>query len=389
MTLQNKTVLVTGGTGFIGSRVVEKLALEQGVRVRVLVRNFARAARIARLPIEMVAGDLLDETAVQKAVRGCEVVFHCAYDFSGDRERQRQVSAQGSKNIVEAVLHERASRMVYVSTFAVYAPMSDGDLTEASPWPNSKNAYVMIKRETERLLLHLHKNRGLPVVVVQPTLVYGPFSPHWAIATVQQLKSGLVPLINQGRGYCNPVYIDDLVDALILAAIKSNISGESFLISGEAPVTWREFYAAYENVIGIKSAIDITEEKLRSESQKRRQRPNTISRILTLVRHPEVLELLRTLPAVPTFVNLAKMLLSDDQWESIKSGQKNGIQTTANDGAAVQNIHIPDELMLGMYRSKVSVNIHKAKMLLGYSPQFDFERGMALTAHFIHWANLA
>ena len=389
MTLQNKTVLVTGGTGFIGSRVVEKLALEHGARVRVLVRDFSRAARIARLPIKLIAGDLIDVAAVQRAVRGCDVVFHCAYDFSGDRERQRQVSVQGSKNVADAVLSERASRMAYVSTFTVYAPMSDGDLTEASAWPRSKNAYVMIKRETERLLLHMHKSRGLPVVVVQPTLVYGPFSPHWTMAITQQMTSGLLPLINHGTGYCNPVYIDDLADAMILAATKPNISGESFLISGETPVTWREFYAAFESVLGIRSSIDITEEKLRQESQKRKQRPNTMSRLLTLARHPEVLELLRTLPGVPTFVGLTKRLLSEDQWESLKSGSKNGMQPTANNGVSGKSVHIPDELTLGMYRSKARVSIRKAKTLLGYNPQFDFERGMALTARFIHWANLA
>ena len=114
-----------------------------------------------------------------------------------------------------------------------------------------------------------------------------------------------------------------------------------------------------------------------------------MSRLLTLARHPEVLELLRTLPGVPTFVELTKKLLSEDQWEFLKCGPKNGIQTTANNGASVKRIHIPDELLLGMYRSKVSVNIHKAKTLLGYTPRFDFEQGMNLTAQFLRWANLA
>src|SRR5207249_8949445 len=204
-----KTVLVTGGTGFIGGRLVEKLVLEHRARVRVLVRNFARAARIAHLPIEMLPGDLEDPAAIRAAARGCEIVFHCAYDFAGTKDQQRRAAIESTRGVAEAALKFGLTRMVHVSSFSIYAPMRDGDLTEDSPWPKCKNSYVLAKRDTERLVRQLHRRQRLPVVILQPTLVYGPFSSHWTIAPIQRLTTGLVPLLNHGEGYCNPVFIDD------------------------------------------------------------------------------------------------------------------------------------------------------------------------------------
>lgn len=389
MTLQGKTVLVTGGTGFIGSRLVEKLTLEQKARVRVLVRNFGRASRIARFPVEMIAGDVTDFESVCRAARGCDVVFNCAYDFAGDREEQKRSSLQGARSVGEAVLAEGVRRMVHLSTFSVYAPTQDGDLTETCPWPKSKHYYVSIKRETERLLMQMHKAKGLPVVVLQPTLVYGPFSPHWTVAMMQQLTNGIVPLVNGGTGYCNPIYIDDLVEAMILAASRPDVLGEAFLISGEKPVTWRDFYSAFETIIGTRSIVEIPEEELRQESAKRKRQARAVSRLLSLARRPDVLEILRALPPVRTAVSLVKKVLSQDQWLSLKTRLNNGSQTSNGNSAVVRPLYLPDELMLQMYKSKTNVRIDKARSRLGYVPKFDFERGISLTAEFLRWANLA
>jgi nucleoside-diphosphate-sugar epimerase len=389
MTLQGITVLVTGGTGFIGSRLVENLVIEQRVHVRVLVRNFGRASRIARLPVEMIAGDVTDFESVRRAARGCDVVFNCAYDFAGDREEQRRSSLEGARSVGEAVLAEGVGRVVHLSTFSVYAPTQDGDLTETTPWPRSKNYYVSIKREAEWLVMHMHKAKGLPVVVLQPTLVYGPFSPHWTVTMAQQLTSGIVPIVNGGMGYCNPLYIDDLIDAMILAASRPDVLGETFLISGEKPVTWRDFYSAFERIIGTRSIIEMAEEELQREAATRKRQTSPMSQLLSLTRRPDVLEVLRALPPVPTAVSLAKKVLSQDQWLFLKNRLTNGSPISNGNGAIVRPLYVPDELMLQMYKSKTNVRIDKAKSRLGYCPRFDFERGIGLTAEFLRWANLA
>jgi len=383
-----KTVLVTGGTGFIGGRLVEKLVLEHRARVRVLVRNFARAARIARLPIEMLPGNLGDAAAVRAAARGCEVVFHCAYDFAGTKDHQRRVAIESTRNVGEAALEFGLARMVHVSTFSIYAPMPNGDLTEDSPWPKCKDSYVLAKREAERLVRQLRRTQSLPVVIVQPTLVYGPFSPHWTVAPIQRLTTGLVPLLNHGDGYCNAVYIDDVVDAMILAAIRPGIDGETFLISGEKPVTWKDFYGAFENRLGIRGTVEVVEEELIKTIKARRRQRGTLPQLLNLMRHPEVATTLISLPLVQSTLKLFRNSLPDDRWQALKSFllvSRSGNHVLNGSGKV---LHIPDEMLLGLYRTKTRVRIEKARKYLGYVPKFDFERGMDLTAHFIHWANL-
>ena len=175
----------------------------------------------------MIGGNVTDFESVRRAARGCDVVFNCAYDFAGDREEQKRSSLQGARSVGEAVLAEGVRRMVHLSTFSVYAPTQDGDLTETCPWPKSNHYYVSIKRDSERLLMQMHKAKGLPVVMLQPTLVYGPFSPHWTVAMTQQLTSGIVPLVNGGTGYCNPLYIDDLIEAMILGGEPTGHSRRS------------------------------------------------------------------------------------------------------------------------------------------------------------------
>ena len=115
---------------------------------------------------------------------------------------------------------------------------------------------------------------GAPVVVIQPTVVYGPFAPAWTVNVLDQLTTHRGMLVDGGRGICNAVYIDDLVDALLLAAVRPQAVGEAFLISGPQSVTWRELYGRYEEMLGFSSTIEIDE----SEVSKYRQASRSVVR---------------------------------------------------------------------------------------------------------------
>src|SRR4051794_3341526 len=118
--LEGRTVLVTGATGFIGGRLVEHLIRTEGAHVRALVRNFSKAARLARFAVEMVPGDLLAPDAVERAVAGCDTIFHCAYPNGGDEATRRAVTARGVELLFDAATRHRVRRVVHTSTISVY-----------------------------------------------------------------------------------------------------------------------------------------------------------------------------------------------------------------------------------------------------------------------------
>ncbi len=258
--LGQRRVLVTGATGFIGGRVVEKLHREHSARVRALVRDLPRAVRVARFPVELVPGDVTDAASVQDAARGCDVVIHCAYGNRGDAEERHRVNVDGTRNVLEAALASGAARVVHLSTVMVYGVPDDGTLDETAPRRRCGDRYADTKLEAEELVLRYHHDRGLPVSVIQPTAVYGPFAPSWTERVLKQLTTGLVPLVNGGSGVLNTVYVDDAADAVLLAAVREEAVGEAFLISGAA-VTYGEFYGRFERMLGEVRTVPLSEEE--------------------------------------------------------------------------------------------------------------------------------
>lgn len=361
MTLKGKNVLVTGGTGFIGGRLVEKLFLEQKANVRVLVRNFGNAVRVARFPIELIPGDIIDRPSVQKAMQGCDIVFHCAH-ATGPSKKQTDTAIAGVQNIADTALQEGISRIVHISSYAVYGHGTrlNGDMTESTKWINAKHPYIIAKRKTESLIKEYSKSKNLPAVILQPTIVYGPFAKAWTLLPVDQLKTGVVPLVNGGKGLCNAVYIDDVVDAMLLAAVKPDVIGETFLISSEIPITFKTFFEAFGNVIGTNSMQEISSKELVKLSKKKK-----------LHGHPAVIPFRRII------ARIAKEFMPGDKW-----------QATWYPKQTSQSLHIPSLTQIELFESETGVNISKAKKLLDYNPKFSFDHGMEMTAKFLRWAGL-
>ena len=404
MSLQGKKVLVTGGTGFIGGRVVEKLCLEQGASVRVLVRNFSKASRIARFPIEMIKGDITDVEAVDKAIDGCDVIFHCAYDFGIPPQKGRVVDNSGTKNIAEAALKHKVERIVHVGTFSVYGT-PDGEIDETSVRTTSPiDQYQNTKLLSENLMLDYHKKHGLPVTVVQPTIVYGPFSRPWTISVADQLMKGPFPLPGDGGGYCNPVYIDDVVEGMFLAAEKDEALGEMFLLSSEETVTWREFYGAFEKKLGVDSVVCVPAKELerpvpppnsagKSAAPAQPAKPTVSQRWKKHLKDPEFRLTLIDTPIINLPYLIAKRSpLSNtfigQMWEgriTEKVQPKPNAAPKPAAKAAPPKYAKLHPVRFALFQSKSEVKIDKAKNVLGYQPAYNFENGMAATAEFLEW----
>lgn len=370
MKLSGKRVLVTGATGFIGGRLVEKLVMEHRADVRVLLRDFSRASRLARFDIEMVPGDIMDSSVVAEATRGCEVIFHCAYDFKGSRRSRQRVNVGGTENVAKAAL-KTGARLVHVSTIDVYGWPLQETLDESCPKTPGADIYAQTKFAAEELVWTYHRRSGLPLVVVQPTIVYGPFSRPWTLSVVEQLKNGRLVLVEGGNGVCNAVYIDDVVDALVLAGTEPHAVGEAFLISGPDPITWREFYAAFDKLLGRNGTASVSSEDV--EPLRRPPISSIQSRVIAAaIGSPVLREVYKRSGA----------FLPDGVNELIKA---TALKLHAKNA---QIIRPPDAARLRLYRTRCQVKIDKARRLLGYEPVFSFERGMALTGQFLKWAGL-
>ena len=391
--LSGKRVLVTGGTGFIGGRLVEKLVLECQADVRVLVRNFARASRIARFSIEMVHGDVTSPGDVEQAVAGCEVVFHCAYGNRGSKEMQRLVNVEGTRNVLEAALHARVERVVYLSTLMVYGATPDGDLDETTPRRYSGTVYADSKLDAEKIAFEYAKKHGLSVTILQPTVVYGPFAPVWTVDVLQRLKTEQMILVNGGNGLCNAIYVDDAVNAMLLAAVKEEAVGEAFLISDGQPVTWRDFYGRHARMLGTAEMVSMSATELLKayHARKPRKTKGILKETLNILREePLVRRRLLSTSEAATIGKIGRSLVPKQIQQSlkrrIKGNSKTNHQRTAPEEGKSMRPMIPP--VVRFYAAKTRVRIDKAKRLLGYQPVFDFESGMRLTEQWARWANL-
>ena len=242
--------LITGASGFIGSRIAERLWLDYAIAARCLVRNHANAARLARLPVVMCPGDVLDISSLENAMADSRVVFHCAYGNSDDPDFNRRINEEGLRNLGETALRRGVERFIHLSTVSVYGPEPPDRVTEETPVCFSADEYGNSKIRAEAIC-HELAAWGLPVVIIRPTIVFGPHSPIWTIGAAKRVQSGGWENTGDIRGLCNPVYIDDLVDGLFLCVDRDAAIGQTFILSGDSPVTWNVYFQAYKSAVGL------------------------------------------------------------------------------------------------------------------------------------------
>ena len=240
-------ILVTGAGGFIGGRVVEvlhRLGPDRG-GVRAGVRRWASAARIGRLPIEIVPCDLADPNQIDAACEGVTAIVHCAVGLGADATTQM-------RNLLETAERHRVSRIVHLSTMEVYGEAA-GDIDERHELdPDGGHThYARLKIELERLCRQ-YIDRGLPLVILRPTIVYGPFSESWTVELAQRLLSSSWSLPEQAsQGTCNLLYVDDLIAAILLALQSERALGETFNVNGGERLTWNEYFTAFGGALGL------------------------------------------------------------------------------------------------------------------------------------------
>jgi nucleoside-diphosphate-sugar epimerase len=245
------TAVVTGATGFLGSALVTELVKRQQP-VHILVRDEKKARQQFGDAVTIIPGDITDAAQVQRAVDGAITIYHLAgrlYHPSIPAELYRQTHVEGTRVLLRACQGQtQLRRIVHVSTTGVYGVTGETPAAEDASFAPT-NPYEATKLEGEKLALQAYREQGLPVTVVRPGLVYGPGDLH-LLGFFVSIKKGLFRVIDGGKALLHPVYLDDLVAALLLCAERPQAPGRSYNIAGERPVTIRELAIAIAHALG-------------------------------------------------------------------------------------------------------------------------------------------
>lgn len=236
-------ILITGGTGFVGSHLVEKLRA-RGESVRCLVRP-ASAGRRFPAGVESAVADLAGGQGVEQALRGVDTVIHLAGVTKALSPAGYYAGNAGATETLARALQGRGVRLVHVSSLAAIGPSLDGRPVDEDAAPHPVSTYGKSKLESERLV------RGLlpDAVIVRPPVVYGPRD----TAVFQILKSvarGLVLEIAGGERWFSAIYVEDLVDGLWAAAREAPAAGRAYFLTHRTPVSWRELGSAAGRIMG-------------------------------------------------------------------------------------------------------------------------------------------
>jgi dihydroflavonol-4-reductase len=252
-------LLVTGGTGFIGSH----LAMEgrrRGAEVVVLglddrPEEQANIALLNGAGVEIVAGSITDAARCAEAVRGTTHIFHLAVAMREGGRRDEffeRINLDGTRNLLEAAATTGVQRFVYCSTIGIYGHRAPGVTQEDSPRAPG-NIYEQTKVAGEQLVRVFAATRGLPVVILRPADVYGPRDQR-LLKLFRGVSRGSFPLFGSGDGRRHMVYVDDVVSAFFKACDRDQAIGESMIVAGPEVCTLRELIEVVRRTTGSKRA---------------------------------------------------------------------------------------------------------------------------------------
>jgi len=401
MISRDTPILVTGATGFIGGRVCERLVQAGAKQVKALVHTLQHAPRIARLPIELRVGNLLDRQSLGAALNDIQIVIHC-----GLGPRRGIVTA--TRNMLEAAQGARIERFVHISSAAVYGLRPPaGAHIESAPLRLTGNLYADSKLRAERVVARF-ASRGFPVISLRPSIVYGPYS-SWSTHLIGQLRSGHGVLIDEGKGACNTTYVDNLVDAMFLALDVPHAFGESFFITDGESVTWGDFIRAHVDMMEPKPRLaQISSSQIEAHYRKQ---PGVITSSLQAV--PKLFLNRGNLFQIPIVQHaherlwetagamnkerrdglrtLRRKLLSmpllgrplNSVWRSVAGIDPTSISASNGHAPATP---VPDRDSWQEQTGAVFFSIEKARRVLGYEPRIPFSEGIRRVEAWLRYA---
>jgi nucleoside-diphosphate-sugar epimerase len=238
------TALVTGGNGFIGSNLCQRL-IDEGYDVNVLVRKTSDLSFLSELPVRLFYGDITQPKTLTEPLKNVEKVFHVAglaADW-GPYSLFEEINFKGTQNIALAALQEGVERFIYTSTVAFHG-FGGENMTEESPVADNLIPYAKTKWLAEQWLWDFAKQNRVKVTAVRPGNVYGPNDRTFISKYIDALLIGKFAEVGHGKSKTCPVYIENLMDIFMLAAHEEKAIGNAYIATDGLDITWHKFNTA-------------------------------------------------------------------------------------------------------------------------------------------------
>lgn len=247
-------VLVTGGTGFTGKALVKRM-LDEGHQVVALDRQEGYKSQDLRdWGAELVIGSVTDRALMRRCMQGVEIVHHVAAAFrelSVPRSRYREVNVEGTRNTLDAALEAGVRKFIYCSTCGVHGHVEHPPAGEDAPI-RPADYYQRTKYDAEPIV-SAYVAKGLRTTILRPAAIYGPGDPGRFYMIFQQLARGWFPMIGNGQVMYHPLYIDNFLDAFVLAMDEAKGLGQAYLIADEECVTVEQLVRRAAAVMGVET----------------------------------------------------------------------------------------------------------------------------------------
>ena len=247
-------ILITGGTGFIGSRLALR-CLEGGDAVLIFGQVNTPAEVENRKLLEsrgaaVILGSVTDRDRVIDVLQGIDVVYHLAaaqHEANVPDQRFWDVNVTGTRNLLEASVKAHVQRFLYGSTIGVYGSAGHAPITNDSPL-QPDNIYGVTKLAAENLVLSFQQE--MPVVIIRISETYGP-GDHRLLKLFKAIKKNVFFMVGSGRNLHHIIYIDDLIEGLLLSTMVKEAVGKIFVLAGNEPITTNTIVTTIANHLGV------------------------------------------------------------------------------------------------------------------------------------------